>query len=154
MKESKSMARRGMAGQLNMFDFFSAEGNSLGEVEMVSLMPSMEEAPVVAEESVVVEEPVEVEEPVVVEAPAVVEEKPIKKKTRTKVVQKRKDDGKVAMSRDYVVNGEKIEIAYLNYNKVRICKGNNEPEIHTFECSKDAVDYYVTKMQELEKDDE
>lgn len=154
MKESKSMARRGMAGQLNMFDFFSAEGNSLGEVEMVSLMPSMEEAPVVAEESVVVEEPVEVEEPVVVEAPAVVEEKPIKKKTRTKVVQKRKDDGKVAMSRDYEVNGEKIEIAYLNYNKVRICKGNNEPEIHTFECSKDAVDYYVTKMQELEKDDE
>lgn len=154
MKESKSMARRGMAGQLNMFDFFSAEGNSLGEVEMVSLMPSMEEAPVVAEEPVVVEEPVEVEEPVVVEAPAVVEEKPIKKKTRTKVVQKRKDDGKVAMSRDYVVNGEKIEIAYLNYNKVRICKGNNEPEIHTFECSKDAVDYYVTKMQELEKDDE
>lgn len=154
MKESKSMARRGMAGQLNMFDFFSAEVNSLGEVEMVSLMPSMEEAPVVAEEPVVVEEPVEVEEPVVVEAPAVVEEKPIKKKTRTKVVQKRKDDGKVAMSRDYVVNGEKIEIAYLNYNKVRICKGNNEPEIHTFECSKDAVDYYVTKMQELEKDDE
>lgn len=154
MKESKSMARRGMAGQLNMFDFFSAEGNSLGEVEMVSLMPSMEEAPVVAEAPVVVEEPVEVEEPVVVEAPAVVEEKPIKKKTRTKVVQKRKDDGKVAMSRDYVVNGEKIEIAYLNYNKVRICKGNNEPEIHTFECSKDAVDYYVTKMQELEKDDE
>ena len=40
------MARRGMTGQLNMFDFFRELETNIpqdGELEMVSLMPSFEE---------------------------------------------------------------------------------------------------------------
>lgn len=57
----------------------------------------------------------------------------------------------VAMSRTYEIDGETIEIAYINYNKVRITRGENPPEIKLFASSKEAVDYYVEKMQELEE---
>lgn len=107
------MARRGMTGQLNMFDFFSSLDNTVpGEVEMVSLVPSFEE-----------------------------ENHP---------------EGKSAsavMSRSYEVDGRKIEIAYLNYNKVRIQDDDGEPNIIEFSTTKEAVDYYVERMQEFEKDE-
>ena len=61
---------------------------------------------------------------------------------------------KPVMSRSYEVNGESIEVAYLNYNKVRITRAGMEPEMKVFASTKEAVDYYVQIMQEWEKDEE
>ena len=133
------MARRGMTGQLNMFDLFQSLGDP-GEVEMVSLVPDFDEEPEVEEVS-----QVKVEEPEVEKTPAVEE---------TIQIQVEKTDlENVAMSRTYVVNQEKIEIAYINYNKVRITRGNQTPILKIFASSKEAVDYYVEQMQEYEIDE-
>ncbi|MBR2046488.1 MAG: hypothetical protein IJ958_10210 [Agathobacter sp.] len=145
------MARKSVVGQLNMFDLYATP---LGDVEMVSLMPSLEEseqmeeaevdeAPKVDEASKVVEAPNVDEEP---EETEVVEETPV-------VSRRLGDDGSVVMSRSYEKAGEKIEIAYMNYNKVRIQKGEKEPEIKVFASSKEAVDFYVQEMQALEDDE-
>jgi len=172
------MARRGVTGQLNMFDFFkSLEDIPLGEVEMVSLMPKSVEEPMVSEEPKPtpkpkpksratrkmektkpveelkpVEEPKPVEELKPVEEPKPVEElKPVEK---PKPVVRICTDDTPVMSRSYEFAGEHVEIAYLKYNKVRICRGSSAPEIKEFETTKDAVDYYVEQIQELEADDE
>ena len=132
-----------MTGQLNMFDFFqSLDNETPGEVEMVSLVPDYEEVqePALVEESVVIEESAVIEEPEVVEEPEVIEEPEV-------------TEEKAVMSRKYERDGEKIEIAYINYNKVRITRGYEEPMIKEFASSKEAVDYYVQCMQELEIDE-
>lgn len=130
------MARKGMSGQLNMFDFFSSlESGVPGEVEMVSLVPSYDEEPEIVE----VPEPEPVPEVVEVPEP---EPTPVVRATE-----------QVAMSRSYEKNGMRIEIAYINYNKVRITKGEEIPIIIEFASTKEAVDYYVEQMQELEADE-
>lgn len=122
------MARRSVTGQLNMFDLF--ENLEPGEVQMVSLMP---------------EDVSEVDEPKIESS---------KKEKRVTTGSSYQPVGeKVAMSRTYEVDGERIEIAYINYNKVRITKGENPPQIKEFETSKEAVNFYVEKMQELEPDE-
>ena len=148
------MARRGMTGQLNMFDLIhSLEGEAQGEVEMVSLVPEFEEELEVVEEPEVAESPEIVEEPVVVESPEIVEEPEVEE--APEVIEEVPElphvvaDAKVAMSRRYEIAGESVEIAYINYNKVRISKGNRTPETIEFATTKEAVDYYVEKMQEL-----
>lgn len=129
------MARRGLTGQLNMFDFFgSLEEGASGEVEMVSLMPSYEDEPELPEYKILEPEAIYVKE--------VVE----KESTQ--------DLEKAVMSRTYEREGKKIEIAYLNYSKVRITYGSDEPEIKVFESSKEAVDYYVEQMQKFESEEE
>ena len=190
------MARKGLTGQLNMFDLFkSMEDIPMGEVQMVSLMPE-DEPEVMAEpeevaEPEVVTEPEEVAEPLVVEEPetvvetqkieeiqksidspiVVVEETKKSRAPRNKsskveknveeipeLVKERRivssGNDKPAMCRQYVIDGQQLEIAYINYNKVRITREGQEPEIHIFESSKEAVDYYVQKMQELEPEEE
>jgi hypothetical protein len=57
------------------------------------------------------------------------------------------------MCRRYVVDGDEVEIAYINYNKVRITKAGEEPTMYVFDSSKEAVDYYVKRMQELEPEE-
>ena len=138
------MARRGLTGQLNMFDLFNSMQEP-GEVEMVSLVPEYEDEPESVVESVVEPEPVI--EPVVEPEP-VVEELQLNETTQIL-----KSDESVVMSRSYKKDGKKIEIAYLNYNKVRVQIGADEPEIKTFTTSKEAVDYYVEVMQEYEIDE-
>ena len=130
-----------MKGQLNMFDFFSSlDSVEPGEVEMVSLVPDFDEPEVMEEPEVVVE-------PEIVEEPEVVEES-------EPVDEVRQESGeKVAMSRVYELDGKRIEIAYINYNKVRITRGDDLPIIKEFASSKEAVDYYVEQMQELEADE-
>lgn len=148
------MARRSVTGQLNMFDFFSsAEG---GEVEMVSLMPSFEEEASVEPEPVIEPEPVAEPEPVVepelvAEPESVIEPEPI---TATEYITESEPVVQLerpVMSRVYEKNGKKIEVAYINYNKVRVTRENAAPELHEFSNSKDAVDYYVGYMQGLEE---
>ena len=118
-----------------MFDLFhSLEDAAPGEVEMVSLVPEFDDEPVV-------EELPEIEElPEVEEVP--------------QVVVKEQGTEKVAMSRSYEINGETIEIAYINYNKVRITRGKEAPVVKEFASSKEAVDYYVEQMQEYEADEQ
>ena len=135
-----------------MFDLFQSL-EAPGEVEMVSLVPDFDE------ELEVEEAPqVEVEEPAVEEVPQVKVEEPEVEKTPAveEIIQiqvEKPDSEKVAMSRTYVVNQEKIEIAYINYNKVRITRGNQTPILKEFASSKEAVDYYVEQMQEYEIDE-
>lgn len=133
------MARRGLHGQLNMFDFFnSLDDSSIGDVEMVSLVPEYDE-------------PEEEEIPEVEEAPQV--EELVEAATETVEKLDTVDTEKVAMSRRYKIDGVYIEIAYINYNKVRIIKGTEPAIIKEFASSKEAVDYYVEKMQEYEADE-
>ena len=61
---------------------------------------------------------------------------------------------KPAMCRRYEIDGKEIEIAYINYNKVRITRVGEETELYIFDSSKEAVDYYVMRMQELEPEEE
>lgn len=126
-----------MTGQLNMFDLlYAPEEETLGEVEMVSLVPEYDEEP----------EPVEIPEvEVIPEVEAIPEVEEISTNEPS--------SEKVAMSRSYVISGERIEIAYINYNKVRITKGADAPIIKEFASSKEAVDYYVEQMQEYEIDE-
>ena len=130
------MARRTMVGQLNMFDFFHSLEEP-GEVEMVSLVPEYEEEP----------EPENEPEAVIELAPMVEPEAAVEPEPASYLKEE-----SVVMSRSYNRDGVSIEIAYLNYNKVRIQHGGAEPEIKTFATSKEAVDYYVEVMQEYEID--
>lgn len=148
----EQMARRGLTGQLNMFDLF----NSLeepGEVEMVSLVPEFEDElePVGKPEPVVEQEDVEKSE--LVGEVKEIEEEPASQR-ESMVSEHLNREENVVMSRSYVRDGIRVEIAYLNYNKVRIQHGGEEPEIKVFATSKEAVDYYVEVMQEYEKDEE
>ena len=154
------MARRGINGQLNMFDFIkSLETMPSGEVEMVSLMPQEEaeaiqtpatESEVLKMESVMVEPEVHVAEPMVVEPETFV---PEHKKAELEPVKVVVTAETPVMCRSYEQDGVHVEIAYLKYNKVRIQRGDAEPEIKEFGSSKEAVDYYVEQMQELEADE-
>lgn len=106
------MARRGMRGQLHMFDFVhSLDAEASGEVEMVSLMPDFDET-----------------DPIV-------------------------DKENVAMSRRFQIDGKEVEIAYINYNKVRITREGEAPIIKEFTSTKEAVDFYVEQIQEEDTDE-
>lgn len=129
------------------------------EVEVKSVevenAPPVEESPEEAEPLQVEDIPEEAEPPQPEGIPEEVEvsqmEDKIDKKPRKrekKVVKERP-----AMRRLYEVDGKQIEIAYINYNKVRITREGEAPEVKVFENSKDAVDYYVQKMQELEPEE-
>ena len=156
------MARRTVTGQLNMFDFFSSvDEGEVGEVEMVSLVPNFDEEPALEEETLL-QEP-EVEEEPISEEPEIVNEEPMEEASEIEeyvqpeadIPQKtHKVDEQVAMSRCYEKEGTKIEIAYINYNKVRITKGNQTPEVKEFASTKEAVDFYVEQMQAFESEDE
>ena len=176
------MAKRTLAGQLNMFDFYrNLEGTMSGEVEMVSLMPQDEPEA----------EPMPKEEPKAKPKPKPKTKPKTKSKQESKIAKKSSDvlvsektmdktieetiddtyetiidESKrerlalkqdlpqdVAMCRQYVFDGNPIEIAYINYNKVRIIKGNQPIELYEFDSTKEAVDYYVQKIQELEPEE-
>ena len=47
------------------------------------------------------------------------------------------------------VTGETAVLAYLNYNKVYQKIWDKQPLIYQFEQSKDAVDYYVSQMEQF-----
>ena len=161
------MARRGLNGQLNMFDFFrelEAQNIQNGELEMVSLMPSFEDTEEVprVEEVPKAEEPPRVEKapreekspkvekavkvrksPKADEAVWEMEEQPVPRKAS---VSKNSD---VVMHRTYKTSQGTAEIAYINYNKVRISLPGQPPEVLGFASSKEAVNFYIEQMQRL-----
>ncbi|MBO5657654.1 MAG: hypothetical protein J6R94_05675 [Agathobacter sp.] len=169
------MARKHLNGQLNIFDLLNNwEGPAMGEeVEMVSLMPELEEE---IEPAVV---PEENQEPQIVqeESSKPTESKTRVPKTRATKVQaqapqswetqipepqvltsqapemKRKPTNfneKVIMHRKFQAKDKEIDIAYLSYNKVRIRTTGEEDRIMEFVSSKEAVDYYVDRIQALD----
>ncbi len=118
------MAKKNLAGQINMFDVFrdlEKNAETSGKVEMVSLMPESE---VAAED-----------------------DKKLKSDKLNSTGIKNKSD--TAMHREKRdADGDIVaEISYINYNKVLIRRKGHEDILKSFDNSYDAVDYYVANMR-------
>lgn len=141
------MARRSMAGQLNMFDFWDnlVQPENGAQVQMVSLIPEEEPKQERAEN---------VDEAEVVEADFKQEEAvPEKKVQEEPVAQKATLPEAAPVMQKQVLNPDgsiKAEVAYYNYNKVCIKRENEPAEWHAFDNSKEAVDYYIDEMLKLQ----
>lgn len=147
------MSRKGLSGQLSMFDFWGAQAGD-GEVEMVSLMPEPEEQ---------VEVPAEIEPEVPdnasaeVEAEVVVAEASVEKIPEKQVNREKRRKPVVESGESPVMHSEKrdsrgkvlAEISYLNYNKVFLRREGEEGETFQFDNSKEAVDFYIAEMLKL-----
>lgn len=124
------MPKKGLPGQLSMFDFWN-EQPADGEVEMVSLMPDEVEVPKIAVEPQKITKLEDIELPV-----------------ETKETE---GSGEVVMhaeKRD--ASGQILaEISYRNYNKVFLRREGEEEEIHAFDNSKEAVDFYIDEAIKL-----
>lgn len=125
------MARRSMAGQLNMFDFWDnlVQPEDGDQVQMVSLIPEEEPKQERAEE---VDEETAQEEPVTQKA-VLPETAPVIQK------QVLNPDGSI-----------KAEVAFYNYNKVCVKRENEPEEWREFDNSKEAVEYYMEEMLKLQ----
>lgn len=125
------MARRSMAGQLNMFDFWDnlVQPEDGGQVQMVSLIPEEEPKQERAEE---VDEEAAQEELVAQKALSP-ESAPVMQK------QVLNPDGSI-----------KAEVAFYNYNKVCVKRENEPEEWREFDNSKEAVEYYMEEMLKLQ----
>lgn len=151
------MARRGLSGQLNMFDFFrelEAASPQAGEVEMVSLMPEREpepeETPKSTEISDVEETPDATGIPNAQETSNVAEIPDVEETPDAAEISNAQESSKPAMHRTYATGNGTVEIAYIDYSKVRLCEPGKEPVIKEFATTKEAVDYYVEQMQKFE----
>lgn len=124
------MAKKNLAGQINMFDVFrdlEKNAETSGKVEMVSLVPEREP---------VSETDVEIA--------------PEKNETFGNV-----DGCGIKKNSDIAMHREKrdaygdivAEISYINYNKVLIRRKGHEDILKSFDNSYDAVDYYVSNMR-------
>lgn len=131
------MSRKGLSGQLSMFDFWGAQAGD-GEVEMVSLMPEPEEQ---VKESPKTTKEVPVEDEAEVETddiPVMPVEKMPEGDSPVMHSEKRDRRGKIL-----------AEISYLNYNKVFLRREGEEGETFQFDNSKEAVDFYIAEMLKL-----
>ena len=160
------MARKGLTGQLNMFDFYrewEAASPQAGEIEMVSLMPGDEPEAEAVKPEVAWEPVVEIVEPEVESEPVVEQHIEVIEQMMDDVPIEEVSDFEVAqepvlvsidspvMHRTYTTPQGTIEIAYINYSKVRISEPGKSPQIKEFGTSKDAVDFYVDQMQRFEE---
>ncbi len=121
------MARRSMAGQLNMFDFWDnlVQPEDGAQVQMISLIPEEEPKQERAEETE--------QEAVVAQKATLPETAPVMQK------QVLNPDGSI-----------KAKVAYYNYNKVCVKRENEPAEWRVFDNSKEAVDYYIEEMLKLQ----
>lgn len=165
------MARRSMAGQLNMFDFWDnlVQPEDGGQVQMVSLIPEEEPKQERAEE---VDEEAAQEEPVTQKAvlpeaetfetvdagttgmdlkpEETVQEKQVQEEP---VTQKAFLQESVPVMQKQVLNPDgsiKAEVAFYNYNKVCVKRENEPEEWREFDNSKEAVEYYMEEMLKLQ----
>ena len=165
------MAKKNLAGQLNMFDVFRELENNMetaGEVEMVSLMPETEPAvqhdhgvkPQKKREPDCIQEEDEMSLKTIsgtaIDENETVENEIAEHKIEdiddikeheihTNATEKISD---VAMHREkHDADGNVIaEISYINYNKVLIRRKGHDDILKCFDNSHDAVDYYVENM--------
>lgn len=169
------MARRSMAGQLNMFDFWDnlVQPEDGGQVQMVSLIP--EEEPK-QERAEVVDEETAQEEPVAQNVGAPEPENfakvaagttgmdlkpeeivPEKKVQEELVAQKALSPESAPVMQKQVLNPDgsiKAEVAFYNYNKVCVKRENEPEEWREFDNSKEAVEYYMEEMLKLQPENE
>lgn len=165
------MARRSMAGQLNMFDFWDnlVQPEDGGQVQMVSLIPEEEPKQERAEE---VDEETAQEEPVAQKAVLpeaetfetvdagttgmdlkpgeTVQEKQVQEEP---VEQKATLQETAPVMQKQVLNPDgsiKAEVAFYNYNKVCVKRENEPEEWREFDNSKEAVEYYMEEMLKLQ----
>lgn len=127
------MAKKNLNGQMSMFDYFRSlekEVPANGEVEMVSLIP--EEVSEFVEKENDCDE-IYTEKKEVLEKDLVLDDVVMQKEIIDK-------NGVV----DYI-------ISYANYNKVIIKNKENIVNIHEFDSSKDAVDFYIEQISLLKK---
>lgn len=151
-----------------MFDFVhSLDAEASGEVEMVSLVPDFDEPELIVEPEPITEKTQTLESnPVIDEAPMqeieekfetededVIEEKAEIEEMSVIEAKPEIDKENVAMSRRYKIDGKEVEIAYINYNKVRITREGEAPMIKEFTSTKEAVDFYVEQIQEEDTDE-
>ena len=144
------MGKRTFEGQLNMFDYFRGNDLEFEEVQMVSLMPED-----LKEEDV----PKEEKTPVVEETPNEEvnpkEEEDASEELGEVYVEERKtEDAKKngwVMHRTYKCSKGEAIIAYLDYHKVYVKDVNQKEQTYSFQNAKEAVDFYVEKMQMYEK---
>lgn len=159
------MARRSMAGQLNMFDFWDnlVQPEDGTEVQMVSLIPEeepkQERAEKTEQEAVVAQKEVLPETVETVAAGTTgmdlkpeetVQEKQVQEEP---VAQKAILPEAVPVMQKQVLNPDgsiKAEVAYYNYNKVCVKRENEPAEWREFDNSKEAVDYYIEEMLKLQ----
>lgn len=165
------MARRSMAGQLNMFDFWDnlVQPEDGGQVQMVSLIPEEEPKQERAEE---VDEEAAQEEPVAQNVGAPEPENfakvaagttgmdlkpeeivPEKKVQEEPVAQKALSPESAPVMQKQVLNPDgsiKAEVAFYNYNKVCVKRENEPEEWREFDNSKEAVEYYMEEMLKLQ----
>lgn len=131
------MAKKETTGQMNMFDLLNEE------VQMVSLMPDDEliddaiSAGITGgyDDSFDLEpEELYVPEPDI-HLSETLEQKPV-------------------MQRRFTLSGNSVDavVSYLDYNKVYVKEPGLPPEEKQFEQAMEAVDYYISKIQELKKD--
>lgn len=148
------MAKKNLAGQINMFDFFrdlEKNAEASGKVEMVSLMPESELAAEGETESED-EETTHKKHEVGLE---IVDKKAQHGKNDKELKSEKinssetKNVSNVAMHREKRdADGNIVaEISYINYNKVLIRRKGHEDIIKLFDNSYDAVDYYVSNMR-------
>ena len=175
------MGKRTFEGQLNMFDYFRGNDLEFEEVQMVSLMPEdLKEEDVPKEEKTpVVEEipnkevnPKEEETSKAEEVNSKEEECPNEEEmSKVQETSKEEEDASEELGKVYVeerktedakkngwvmhrtykcAKGEAI-IAYLDYHKVYVKDVNQKEQTYSFQNEKEAVDFYVEKMQMYEK---
>lgn len=141
------MARRSMAGQLNMFDFWDnlVQPEDGGQVQMVSLIP---------EEEPKTDDTGKTSETEGVEADFKQKETvPEKKVQEEPVAQKAISPETAPVMQKQVLNPDgsiKAEVAFYNYNKVCVKRENEPEEWREFDNSKEAVEYYMEEMLKLQ----
>lgn len=161
------MARRSMAGQLNMFDFWDnlVQPEDGGQVQMVSLIPEEEPKQERAEE---VDEEAAQEEPVAQKAvlpeaetfetvdagmTEVMDAGAGRSREKEPVAQKALSPESAPVMQKQVLNPDgsiKAEVAFYNYNKVCVKRENEPEEWREFDNSKEAVEYYMEEMLKLQ----
>ena len=136
------MAKRGLPGQLNLFDFWGDTNSEDSIVEMVSLVPDEPEVEMVSlipdePESVVQENSALQEETISESSIAEEPEASIGEDEQPPVMHKEAKDKEGSVL---------AEISYLNYNKVYIKnKEYRQGKLFAFENSKEAVDFTYPK---------
>ncbi len=142
------MAKRGLPGQLNLFDFWGDTNSEDSIVEMVSLVPDEPEVEMV---SLMPDEP-EFKKVMPDKPESIVQEIPVETEASFG------EDGQPPVMHKEAKDKEGrvlAEISYLNYNKVYIKnKEYRQGKLFTFENSKEAVDFYISEMMKLTGEEE
>ncbi len=152
------MVKRGLPGQLNLFDFWGDTNSEDSIVEMVSLVPQEQEVEMV---SLIPDEP-ELKRAAPEKQEDAVSENSMTEEAAEETVNEEAEEVFVKGQTPVMHKETKgkdgsvlAEISYLNYNKVYIKnKEYRQGKLFEFENSKEAVDFYISEMTKLTGEEE